>query len=39
MVFVDGSGRIGDGDFKDGLGEIDGDGGVMRHFGLLLHEK
>jgi hypothetical protein len=39
MVFVDGSWRVRDGYFKDGLGEVHGDGGVMRHVGLLLHEK
>ena len=39
MVFVDGAGEVRDGDFKDGLGKVDGDGSVMRHVGLLLHES
>lgn len=39
MVFVDVAGGMRDGDFKDGLSEVHGDGSVMRHVGLLLHEK
>jgi hypothetical protein len=39
VVFADTAGRVGDGDFKDGLGEIDGDGCVRIHFGLLLDES
>jgi hypothetical protein len=39
VALADRAGRVGDGDFKDGLGEIDGDGCVRIHFGLLLHES
>ena len=38
VTFFDVAGVVGDGQFEDGLGEIDGDG-RMRHGGLLLHES
>jgi hypothetical protein len=39
VVFIYTPGSIGDGDFKNGLREIDGDGRVRLHSGFLLHES
>lgn len=39
MLFVNTTGIIGDGDFKDGFSEIDGDSSARVHSGLLLHES
>lgn len=39
MLFVNTTGIIGDGDFKDGFSEIDGDSSGRVHSGLLLHES
>lgn len=39
MLFVNTTGIFGDGDFKDGFSEIDGDSSGRVHSGLLLHES